>query len=125
MLIQPCQWPFWVIRVMSMNPRVPTRRVKRGSSIGKARPVKVSSAAMPSCSATVKRSTFSGSTTSIFIGPTEMSIRSLANMREARRQCCTPSTRIEKWQSITLRCGYTPSPTIQNTAPSGSNPLKK
>ena len=65
-----------------MNARGPIRNVKRGSSIGNARPVKASSAAIPS-PLTRTTSFWSGSTTSIEIGPTVRSNRSMFSSRDA------------------------------------------
>ena len=79
--------------------------MKRGSSIGKERPSKVRSAAMPLLGSTTTRRTLRGSTTSIRIGPAEMSMRSMLRMREACRQCSTPSRITEKWASAMLRWG--------------------
>ena len=60
---------------------------------------------MPWLASTTTRRTFSGSTTSIRIGPAEMSMRSMFRTREACRQCSIPSRITEKWASAMLRCG--------------------
>ena len=87
-----------------MKARGPMRRMKRGSSMGKARPVKTISASIPS-PATFTFSTRSGSTTSMAIGPTVRSRRSECRIFEACRQCSTPSRITAKWASATFRCG--------------------
>ena len=53
-----------------MKARGPMRRVKRGSSMGKARPLKVISQARPSPSFTVTFRVCSGSMTVMEMGPT-------------------------------------------------------
>ena len=88
-----------------MKVRGPTRWMNRGSSIGNARPSNTSSAAMPSVAARVTLSRLSGSSTSMRIGPTSRSQRSMSRMREAWMQCSTPSTITDTWASAMFRCG--------------------
>src|SRR3546814_3768196 len=83
-----------------MNRRVPWRRTKRGSSIGKWRLVKVSSPASGPPSAAMCSVTFSsGASIANAIGPTVRLSRSPPERRLARRLCCTPSTRSEEHTS--------------------------
>ncbi len=91
-----------------MNTRGPFRRMNRGSSIGKARPSKVRSSAIPSFSVTTTRKVCKGSTISMRIGPTLRSMRSMLRIRLACRQRSLPSLTIETWASATFSAGYTP-----------------
>ena len=89
-----------------MKARGPMRRMNRGSSMGKDRPVKVSSAFSPcSGASTISRSTCRGLTTSIRIGPTVRSIRSMFSQREACTAVCTPSRTNTKDASTMFRFG--------------------
>jgi len=88
-----------------MKTRGPLRRMKRGSSMGKALPSNVTSAATPSAPATVTLSVRSGSITSMRIGPTSRSHRSMFSTLEAWMQYSTPSRMAEKWASAMFRCG--------------------
>ena len=90
-----------------MKVRGPLRRTKRGSSMGSARAVKVMSALIAFCSgaSTSRRSTFRGSTTSIFTGPTCRSSRSIFSQREACSAVSTPLRTTTKAASAMFRCG--------------------
>jgi hypothetical protein len=84
----------------------PTWRVNRGSCTAGVRPVKVSSADS-SCSgaSTSTRSTRSGCTTSIRIGPTAVLARSAGARPEVCTDRCTPSCSTLNAASMTLRLG--------------------
>ena len=101
----PDQRPFCVIRVRSIIMREPMRRVKRGSSIGNARPVNSTSSARPSVSFSVRRTFFSGSTTVTESGPTKVSIRSMFSGRDMKTEDCLPSRRIETEASMMFSAG--------------------
>ena len=89
-----------------MKVRGPMRRMKRGSSIGALRPVKTISAVMPwSGASTITRSFCSGSITSMLIGPTVRSIRSMLSQREACSAVSTPLRTTTKAASAMFRCG--------------------